>query len=698
MPPLLPLEVTATLVRQNPDPHIPVAHRLMRAYPAWSRLISDPWTLSIVRQGYRIPLLSSPPLLARPPFDKLPGAADKAETVLREVEELLNKGAITRLKGAHSPGFYSHIFLVRKSSGGWRPVLDLSRLNLYVENKAFRMDTPATVLASVHRGDWLASIDLTDAYLHVPIHADSQHLLRFTIQDRAYQFAVLPFGLCSAPYVFTKVLRQVVQVLHQSSVHLNPYLDDWLLRNTKETTLSQHIVMTQRTLQDLGFLVNHGKSQLSPSRDLVFLGMQLDTLVGLVRPSLRRCQSIMTTALRVGATRHTSVRKLMRLIGMMTSVRRIVPHAALRSRPVQRCLLDSRGPHGDLDRLIPIGQSARTALLWWSQLHHLRKGVLIDQVAPTLTLVTDACLTGWGGHLMDLQVQGVWSPLDRTHHINWLELKAVVLSLQVFRSRVRTHRVLLRTDNSSVVAYINKEGGTRSPELSRLVEELLIWCLENEVELIAYHLPGIRNSAADALSRQLRFQNTEWQLAQWVADALFRHWDGPKVDLFATHGNARLPIFVSLRPEPLALATDALAISWSHMDAYAFPPFPLIQLTLEKVRVDSSMVLTLVAPRWPAKAWFPLLLSLLIDQPIVLPDIPDLLSQVDGTVPMSPALYHLHAWRLSSDRLKRNNFLSVCPKICQTQSDSPLLPCMSHDGDSTVVGVTDGALIMSVPL
>ena len=488
-----------------------------------------------------------PPLLARPPYGRLPEAPDKAEIVLQEVESLLNKGAITCLVNNRSPGFYSHIFLVRKSSGGWRPVLNLSGLNLYVKSKSFRMDTPATVLASVHRGDWLASIDLTDAYLHVPIHPDSRHLLRFSVQDRAYQFTVLPFGLCSAPYVFTKVLRQIVQVLHQSSVHLNPYLDDWLLRNTQETVLSQQIVLTQRTLQDLGFLINHGKSHLSPTRDLVFLGMQLDTEVGLVRPSLRRCQAIMAAALRVRSASHTSVRLLMRLIGMMTSMRRIVPQAALRSRPVQRCLLDSHGPQGDLDRLIPIGPSARTTLLWWGQMHHLRKGVLIDQVAPTLTLVTDASLVGWGGHLMDLQIQGVWSQSDRSHHINWLELKAVVLSLQYFQARVRTHRVLLRTDNSSVVAYINKEGGTQSPGLSHLAEGLLLWCLENEVELFARHLPGVANSAADALSRRLRFRNTEWQLAQWVADALFRRWDGPKVDLFATYANARLPIFVSLR-------------------------------------------------------------------------------------------------------------------------------------------------------
>jgi hypothetical protein len=67
------------------------------------------------------------------------------------------------------------------------------------------------------------------------------------------------------------------------------------------------------------------------------------------------------------------------------------------------------------------------------------------------------------------------------------------------------------------------------------------------------------------------------------------------VDLLATRINTRLPIFVSLRSDALegTRAMVTLAISWGHMDAYAFPPFPLIQLTLEKVRVDPTIGLSL---------------------------------------------------------------------------------------------------------
>ena len=61
------------------------------------------------------------------------------------------------------------------------------------------METPESILASLRKGEWVTSIDLTDAYLHVPIHTQSQKYLRFHFQGVTYQFTSLPFGLATAP-------------------------------------------------------------------------------------------------------------------------------------------------------------------------------------------------------------------------------------------------------------------------------------------------------------------------------------------------------------------------------------------------------------------------------------------------------------------------------------------------------------------
>ena len=85
-----------------------------------------------------------------------------------------------------SPGFYSHLFVVWKTSGSWRPVIDLSLLNCFVDVSHFQMETIQSVLLSVCQGDWMASIDLREAYLQVPVHPESRRFLRFMAHGRSY--------------------------------------------------------------------------------------------------------------------------------------------------------------------------------------------------------------------------------------------------------------------------------------------------------------------------------------------------------------------------------------------------------------------------------------------------------------------------------------------------------------------------------
>lgn len=94
----------------------------------------------------------------------------------------------------------------------------------------------------------------------------------------------------------------------------------------------------------------------------------------------------------------------------------------------------------------------------------------------------------------------------------------------------------------------------------------------------------------------------------------------PEVDLFASRLNAKSDKFISWHPDPGAMAFDAFSVSWSNMSCYAFPPlwFSLLPRMLAQVLNDKALAL-LIAPVWPTQSWYPLLLQLLIDQPIRLP-------------------------------------------------------------------------------
>ena len=204
-------------------------------------------------------------------------------------------------------------------------------------------------------------------------------------------------------------------------------------------------------------------------------------------------------------------------------------------------------------------------------------------------------------------------------------------------------------DNSTVMAYVNKQGGTVSGALCSLTSRLLRWTESFDIHLNARYLPGQANVLADLLSLRGQVIGTEWSLHPQVARSLPRVWGNPSIDLFATSLNAKLPLYCSLVPDLQAVFEDAFHHPWDDLDLYTFPPFPLVGRVIARVRESSRVAMTLVAPLWPEKEWFADLLLLLTQLPLALPWWDSLLRQPHCN------LFHqgvhslnLHAWRLSS--------------------------------------------------
>ena len=126
----------------------------------------------------------------------------RQSSLLTSIQDLLHKGAVEVVHTQNSLGFYSRLFLVPKPGNRWRPVIDLSSLHKFPVIPKFKMETPESIRAFLRKGEWVTSIDLMDAYLHVPIHTHFQKYLRFHHKGVTYQFVSLPFGLATAPLVF----------------------------------------------------------------------------------------------------------------------------------------------------------------------------------------------------------------------------------------------------------------------------------------------------------------------------------------------------------------------------------------------------------------------------------------------------------------------------------------------------------------
>ena len=666
----------------------------------WQAVGADSWTVSVLRDGYRLPFESPPPLTRTPIlFPAYRPGSPQSLALRQEIEKMLAKGALEIIPDP-GPGFYSRLFLVEKATGGWRPVIDLSTLNTFIRQTPFKMETVASVLNAVQENDLLASLDLKDAYFQVPVHPSSRKFLRFVSQGTVYQFRVLCFGLSTAPQVFTRVFAAVSAWAHSRGIRLLRYLDDWLVLASSETKARQHVQDLLLLCHDLGIVVNKEKSDLTPSRSASYLGMTIDTVAGKVSPSRARVEKFLRLAGTFVKMNSPPALQWEVLLGHLSSLEKLVPRGRLRLRSMQWQLKTSWSPEDDPPDLpVELTQEVREDLSWWTVESRLLQGVPFGTLPPGLLLFTDASCAGWGAHLLDQRASGKWSEEEQMLHINLLEMKAVWLGLQSFQKIVTGHRVTVMCDNSTVVAYVSKQGGTHSRSMCELTSRLLKWTEDIDVHLEARYLPGQNNVLADLLSRRDQAIATEWTLHRQVAKALLSSWGSPSIDLFASRLNAKLPVYCSLVPDDQAALEDAFRHPWDNLDVYAFPPFALLGKVLSRVRQSRNCSMTLVAPLWADRDWFADLLLLLTHQPLALPLWDDVVHQPHNDLlhPGVPVL-KLHAWRLLSNSSESRAFREERRATCPDASVSPLRMSTSRSGLHFVIGVVDRALLQSAPL
>ena len=537
-----------------------------------------------------------------------------------------------------SPAFSSHLFIVWKTSRSWRPVIDLSHLIRFVDVSPFQMVTIQSVLLSVRQGDWMASIDLEEAYLPVPVHPTSRHFLRFIFRDTVYQFQALCFGLSTAPQVFTRVMAPVSAILHSLGIRMRRYLDDWLVQSSSRESLLEDLQTVLQLCHELGIVVNPQKSNLVPSQVVQYLGVVIASTSFRASPSVERISRLLSTAAEFQSCASPTATLWLSLLGVLSSLAHLVPGGRLRMRSLQLCLNRS-WDRQDLEAPVFASMECLRDLQWWLHLPRLSLGVSLCQVSPDLHFWSDASDVGWGAHL-DCQIaSGLWDAQQEALSINARELLAVPLGLYQFRSALQGRTVAVFCDNTTAVAYLRKEGGTRSPLLNSLAQEILRWTESLSIRLAPQFLPGSNNVLADALSRPHQLPHSEWSLYLTVFQSLRRLWP-VQIDLFATSANHRCSIYFSPFRVPMSAATDAFLQSWDGLQAYAFPQVAIIPRVLATLRASTGTELTLVAPHWAQCPWFSDLLQLSLAPPVVLPARHDLL-RLPRSCHLSPDLSRL---------------------------------------------------------
>ena len=611
----------------------------------WKSLTSDPVILDAIKH-YHIEFGEDLPFQICQP-KQIHFSLSEREIINEEIAKLLNKGVVEQTHCVEGD-FISTIFVRPKKDGTYRMILNLKTLNEFVSYYHFKMGNIKTALKLMRPGCFMASVDLKDAYYSVPNATEDRRYLKFEWQGSYFQYTCLPNGLACAPRLFTKILKPVYSHIRSLGHICMGHIDDSLLLGYNYSACTKNIQDTVDTFVKLGFVIHPETSVLVPSQEMEFLSFLLNSVNMTIRlPPTKAEQSLLHKS-------KMSIREVAQVIGLIVSSFPGVQFGELYYRNLEKDkILALHISKGDYDSPVYLSNESRSELTWWvNNVDSSFKPIV--QEDPDLTLTTDASTRGWGTVFGVQKTGGLWSLEEQAFHINYLELKAVLLGLKSLLSNVHNKHIRIQSDNTTTVAYVDNMGGIKSAECNDMAQKIWLWCMEREIWLSACHIPGSTNVEADTESRQFN-SSTEWSLNQDVFSDLDKLWVPFELDLFASRLNFKVSSYVSWKPDPGAKYVNAFFVSWKEYYFYAFPPFSVIAACLQKIEQDQATGVLLV-PVWQTQPWFTPLLHLLVDNPVLLPHSRCLLTQ-----PHNHALHPLRnqlklmACKLSRESLQQRS-------------------------------------------
>lgn len=568
--------------------------------------------LDWIRDGYKIPFCKKVKQYLIPENNLTSIEQLEMENA---IQNLINLGAISVCEPVKDQ-FISKIFLAPKSNGLKRFILNLKPLNMFIPTHHFKMEDYRTASKLIPKNGYMASIDLKEAYLLVPVNSLDRKYLRFqyrhpnSSKNITYEFTAIPYGLSVAPWVFTKVMKEVVSDLRRRGLKSVIYLDDILCVGDTYNECSYNVNETIKLLKNLGFVINFEKSSLKPTQELKFLGFVFNSKNLTLSLPIDKRHRIVEMVKRFLDLPQCLIREFAQLIGILVASCPAVEYGLLYTKKLERQKYLALINNDDYDAKFKPSLIILDDLRWWLK-------TIPNAHCPMrhpgykYEIYTDASGTGWGAVCGDRRVHGRWKPSEKSNHINYLELLAVFLGLKSFINNETNCSILLRVDNTTAISYVNRMGGIQFQHLSDLSRSIWQWCETRNLWLFASYVNS-KNNIADFDSRIVN-PDTEWELSDKAFKTVVLHFGMPQIDLFASRCNAKCDRFISWKPDPDAVAVDAFTVNWGNQYFYLFPPFSLIMKCLRKI-IDDNATGIIIFPNWPSQPWFPLLHDLLISR------------------------------------------------------------------------------------
>lgn len=392
----------------------------------------------------------------------------------------------------------------------WRMIVDLSCPQGHSINDGISselssiqyasLDEAVGIIISLGMGTRLVKIDLKDAYRMVPVHPDDQHLLGISWGGATYVDRCLPFGLRSAPKIFSAVADVLAWAFRCAGIHIQiHYLDDFLLFGRPGSDEAGSVLrLAFSVCRQLGIPIALHKTE-GPSTVLTFLGILVDSArmeLRLPSDKLQRLQALIV----VWAHKRACVRKdLESFIGHLSHAATVVRQGRTFLHDLFVLLKATRSPH----HFVRLSAGVKADIQWWHCfLQDWNGQSFFPRAAPSIHVFSDASGSFGSGAF---QVGGSWCQLQwpdlqRGSSIAVLELVPVVVAAAIWGSQWQGQLVCFHSDNTAVVHDVNR-GYSSDPHLIHLLRCLSFFAAFFRFHCKAEHIPGVMNVAADALSR-----------------------------------------------------------------------------------------------------------------------------------------------------------------------------------------------------
>ena len=304
-------------------------------------------------------------------------------------------------------------------------------------------------------GDFLSTFDLKSGYHHVDIHKQSQPFLGFAWNQAYYVFTVLPFGLSTACYVFTKLMRPLIRLWRSKGNKCVVYLDDGIIAANGRSKAQKDSDFVKESLANAGFVVNAEKSHWTPSQRGKWLGFELDLDVGYITVPVAKIVSLKVLLSQAIESNSMSAKSLASIVGRIISMGLgMGPVVRLRSRAMYS-LLNSRVSWHDY---LIINEDVQQELRFWNDCIEQYNGQRIWRAPSTMRVVySDASSTGYAGFTVEHGCHialGQWNAIEAEKSSTWRELTAVARVLEAVSKKLSNSRVKWFTDNQNVVRII----------------------------------------------------------------------------------------------------------------------------------------------------------------------------------------------------------------------------------------------------